>query len=563
VAVAGLPEPRADHAIVMAKFARECMKKMNEVTKRLEVSLGPETGDLTMRFGLHSGPVTAGVLRGEKSRFQLFGDTVNTAARMESTGIKNRIQCSQDTADLLRNQGKERWLEEREEGVIAKGKGQLKTYWICLKDNTESKSGSVLGTSDDQDQDLDDVFKATDEPKSFVISPKNHRLAGWISELLLISLKQLVASRPHRSISQEERLSIARLEQSFGRGDKTVLEETPSYVPLPEFGGKFVANPSQEVKLDPRVEEQLKQYVISVAALYHPNPFHNFDHCTHVAMSVQKLLARIISPENPIHGGQQVDLRLSANDKTYGITSDKMGQFAVVFSALIHDVDHQGIPNFILAKENPDMAAQYKGKAIAEQNSVDIGWELLMEPEFQQLRECIYTTKDELVRFRQLIVNTIIATDIFDPDLAKRRKERWARAFESDGPRTLEDVSRKSTIVTEHLIQASDVAHTMQHWQVYVKWNERLFTEMYAAFVDGRMEKDPSLNWYQGELGFMDGYVIPLAMKLKECQVFGVSSDEYLNYALQNRHEWELRGQDMVAEFKKRFEQRRHSSRDL
>jgi hypothetical protein len=50
---------------------------MNEVTKKLEVSLGPETGDLCMRFGLHSGPVTAGVLRGEKSRFQLFGDTVS------------------------------------------------------------------------------------------------------------------------------------------------------------------------------------------------------------------------------------------------------------------------------------------------------------------------------------------------------------------------------------------------------------------------------------------------------------------------------------------------------
>jgi hypothetical protein len=239
-----------------------------------------------------------------------------------------------------------------------------------------------------------------------------------------------------------------------------------------------------------------------------------------------------------------------------------MGQFAVTFAALIHDVDHQGIPNFILAKENPDMAARYKGKAIAEQNSVDLGWELLMEPEFKQLRQCIYQTRAELMRFRQLIVNTVMATDIFDPDLARNRKERWTKAFENqeDGPRTLEDVSRKSTIVTEHLIQASDVAHTMQHWQVYVKWNERLFTEMYAAYKAGHMDKDPSLGWYQGELGFMDGYVIPLAMKLKECQVFGVSSDEYLNYALQNRNEWESRGHDIVAEFKRRFEQRRGSA---
>ena len=60
------------------------------------------------------------------------------------------------------------------------------------------------------------------------------------------------------------------------------------------------------------------------------------------------------------------------------------------------------------------------------------------------------------------------------------------------------------------------------------------------------MEKDPASFWYKGEIGFFDNYVIPLAKKLKECGVFGVSSDEYLNYALQNRAEWEERGEAIV-----------------
>jgi class 3 adenylate cyclase len=70
VAVVGLPEPRRNHAVVMVKFARECLQRMHVLVRQLEVSLGPGTSALDMRFGLHSGAVTAGVLRGERSRFQ-------------------------------------------------------------------------------------------------------------------------------------------------------------------------------------------------------------------------------------------------------------------------------------------------------------------------------------------------------------------------------------------------------------------------------------------------------------------------------------------------------------
>ena len=53
VAVCGLPEPRKDHAIVMSRFARDCLTQMQVLTKKLETSLGPDTGDLSLRIGLH------------------------------------------------------------------------------------------------------------------------------------------------------------------------------------------------------------------------------------------------------------------------------------------------------------------------------------------------------------------------------------------------------------------------------------------------------------------------------------------------------------------------------
>jgi class 3 adenylate cyclase len=81
---------------------------------------------LFRRIGIHSGPVTAGVLRGERARFQLFGDTMNTAARVESSSQPGRIQLSKATAELLIKGGKSYWLEKREEKVSF--------FHVCVKE---------------------------------------------------------------------------------------------------------------------------------------------------------------------------------------------------------------------------------------------------------------------------------------------------------------------------------------------------------------------------------------------------------------------------------------------
>ena len=209
-----------------------------------------------------------------------------------------------------------------------------------------------------------------------------------------------------------------------------------------------------------------------------------------------------------------------------------------------------GVPNAQLVKEKSQLAQVYRNKSVAEQNSVDIAWHLLMDDRYNDLRCQIYTDEVEMRRFRQLVVNSVMATDIVDKELKNLRNARWTTAFSdcNTDENEHDTINRKATIVIEHLIQASDVAHTMQHWHIYRKWNEKFFQECYRAYKQGRAEVDPSINWYKGEIGFFDFYIIPLAKKLKNCGVFGVSSDEYLDYAKKNRSEWERRGEEVVAE---------------
>ena len=92
----------------------ECQKIFEVVTTELLYTLGSKITDSKLRCSLHSGPVTSGVLWGLQSRFEIFGDTVNTASHMESTGIPTRIQLSQETTDLIIKAGKESWVKPRD-----------------------------------------------------------------------------------------------------------------------------------------------------------------------------------------------------------------------------------------------------------------------------------------------------------------------------------------------------------------------------------------------------------------------------------------------------------------
>ena len=717
VAVAGLPDPHKGHALIMVRFAYECMILMRRKTQDLEVTLGPGTSDLALRVGLHSGSVTAGVLRGDKARFQLFGDTMNTASRMESTGKKNMIQISEATAELVIQAGKDHWLKKRSEMVDCKGKGELQTFWVKPKRrkvvrNPEPPAAvledpvAVAPTSTNQKQHMDDqitpvltkptITAVGNEETTVPESPssseresqnvasglaivddddddaesqaqmRHERLIDWNVEVLLALLIKVVKKREKsksprtvptrfgsgrrtyasddmstassrvsgdgssvgavvsrlnplkskwddsRSMDRTKGLrrskssetgSLASRESTTGSHRRSasttptghlqqhhrayevvqsVMKDCNSttssphefvdVIRLPGFkesqsvAAQITSNASSKGSISQRRELlriQLRDFVICIASTYGDLPFHNFERASHAALSANKLINRLLTVlDDGLHKtstssyAYESDLHFS----TFGISSDPLTQLAVVFAALVHDVGHTGVSNSQLVNEKAEIAIKYDNKSVAEKHSLEIALRILDQPNFTDLQEAIHATTEEKTRFRQLLINAVMATDIVDMELQMLRKERWSLAFAHDQIQPsqsanlsfiasdAEDVNRKATVVVEHIIQASDIAYTMQHWHVFCKWNQRLFEELYSVFLAGRSAHDPSEGWFERQLSFFDNYVIPLARNLKDCGVFGSSSDEYLTYALENRREWEMKGESVSRE---------------
>lgn len=115
----GLPQPRSDHAQAVADLALD----MAELAGRCKA---PDGRAVKMRIGIHSGPVVAGVIGLKKFSYDLWGDTVNTASRMESHGVANAVTVSPATRALL---GDAYLCEDR--GVLhVKGKGEMQMYLL-------------------------------------------------------------------------------------------------------------------------------------------------------------------------------------------------------------------------------------------------------------------------------------------------------------------------------------------------------------------------------------------------------------------------------------------------
>jgi hypothetical protein len=117
------------------------------------------------------------------------------------------------------------------------------------------------------------------------------------------------------------------------------------------------------------------------------------------------------------------------------------------------------------------MASRFDGKSLAEQRSVELAWSLLLNPDYKDLRNALCPTQAEVKRFRSLVVNAVMATDVMDKDLKELRNGRWDKAFSGmpqEDKNPSDSVNRKATIVIEHLIQASDIAHVRPTHSLFI-----------------------------------------------------------------------------------------------
>lgn len=144
--VGGLPAPRDDHAEAIAKMALEMQQVISQFST-------PDGEQFRLRIGINTGPVVAGVIGIRKFSYDLWGDTVNVASRMESHGMVDKIQVAESTYRLL----KTKYFFSSRGSISIKGKGSMMAYFLENRDSRKFDSQSLDGSDSKLDSSQLDI----------------------------------------------------------------------------------------------------------------------------------------------------------------------------------------------------------------------------------------------------------------------------------------------------------------------------------------------------------------------------------------------------------------------
>jgi hypothetical protein len=215
--------------------------------------------------------------------------------------------------------------------------------------------------------------------------------------------------------------------------------------------------------------QKLEKCIKDIEMGYIETPYHNFSHATHVFLNSFLLL------------------------NSARIEFTEVERAAMLYSAIIHDYGHEGVTNMQLVKENHHLSQKYKKVSPAENYSIDAGLELLDNEELNFFGDF---SLEEMVRFKDLVKQIVLATDIGNRDRVQKiygdvkaavETYRGDRDDEGDDELKVDDKKEENRVLMLCLImKISDVGAQFQHGRTSKHWIRNFYLENQAAYNSGR-----------------------------------------------------------------------------
>ena len=555
----GLPTPDENHAQNIANFAIA-------VSECVHLVKSPSDGEpLQLRIGIHTGHCMGGVVGTLTPHYCLFGDMVNTTSRHESTGVGGKIQCSsvlyEHLAEYSADSAGPLYKFTPRGYVDMKGKGKCYTYWLDggSEHNDVSSPTAIEGLREQVNDTLSkkkwkkrkyfdfrrrrsSVYTGGDGTDTITVGTNasarlldgddksiasQSQTTGIVSGMEDVGIKSesdvqpAAESNDGASTAAASGSDTAAIDVEDGEkessSDDSSGHDTVSFAELkktqwvdikwdPNLSRielvasvhgllssmlwKCCAQVSPDLPSNKNVlDHELLRYVDRVSSLYDAHPFHSFEHAAQVVLSAAHLV-------NEYNKAKQ--------HLTTPHDSNAFTRFITVFAALIHDVKHLGCPNAQLEKENHPLKIVYSQGSYQERQSIHVALGVFVE-EFSTLSTTILKLCPD---FLHLVTSAVLATDVANKDTQAKIQERFERVLII----AQEDVTEfdKTRSCIEQILLLADVGHCSQGYDNFLIWNRAFFFECVQNHTQGHGD-DPRPGWYDGQIGFLEGYILPLA----------------------------------------------------
>ena len=227
------------------------------------------------------------------------------------------------------------------------------------------------------------------------------------------------------------------------------LKEKPDISIRTIPSGSCFIEPSWPKDISEGVIQQLRMYIYSTLDNYNNVHYHNCRHAYHVLISANKLLDLMLCSQiwpafdeesgSPRRKSKSIHWPVPKPIRpTYGIKDNPLSHFALLFSALVHDVEHTGVSNRQLVLESDELAILYNDQSVAEQRSLSIAFKVINKEKYKAMRTSMFGDyakgeeekyHEQYREFRKVVIDLVLCTDIASPERMQIVKSAWKEAF--------------------------------------------------------------------------------------------------------------------------------------